>query len=110
MKTLIAGQELAKVDGLHNLYRRDQKFPVVILEDRIHATADAEHDIARRYTCHWCKFPVWGINRQSIEVLVQNGENFERQTIDVHTHCQIEREKQMALIPFSSPLVTVAAS
>lgn len=99
-----ASLKMAKVDFVWNLERDDQKFPVLVLEDKIDETVNGDFTSLSENLplCHWCKNKVWGVNRSAIEVYLpeKSGDKFVKTLVQVHDTCQEIREKQIAEIPF----------
>ena len=83
-------KRIAKVNGLWNFRREDQKFAVVVLEgDQENGDGDAP---AKRYLCHLCDKETWGVNRQRMEVYDRKTRSIKE--VNVHSSCKLEHFKQ----------------
>src|SRR3989344_1070579 len=56
-------KRMARVDGLWNPGRNDQKFPVLLLDERAEEYNNVPH-----FSCHWCKEDVYGVHREAVVV------------------------------------------
>ena len=91
LKLTDGAKRMAKVDGLSNFRREDQKFVVIILEgDEKNGDGDAP---VKRYLCHLCGKETWGVNMERMEVY--DGKTKSVKEVNVHGNCKLERLKQL---------------
>ena len=83
-------KRMAKVDGLWNFRREDQKFVVVVLEgDEENGDSDAP---VKHHPCHLCGEATWGVNRQRMEVYDRKTKSVKE--VNVHDSCKLKRLKK----------------
>ncbi|GEM_PF-3400688 len=87
-------ERLARVDGLWNPQREDQKYTVVVME-HLHNS-----DRLPSFTCHFCHMEVKGVERNTMEVYDKESDSMK--LVSVHDQCRLIREKQIADVPFTA--------
>lgn len=90
---------MAKVDNRWNSCREDQKFVVVRLEGDP-KNYQWDPDRCPHFECYWCHEETWGVKRGTVEVYDPKEKRMV--VVNVHPDCQMEREKQIAMIPYAA--------
>ena len=87
-------KRMAKVDGLCNQDREDQKCAVVMLE---YDARNGEHSVpVPRYACYLCEKETWGVGRIRMEVYDHKSRSIKE--VNVHDDCKLEYLEQISKI------------
>ena len=87
-------KRMAKVDGLYNQDREDQRCAVVLLE--CHAR-NGEHSVpVPRYTCYLCKEETWGVGRIRMEAYDPKSKSITE--VNVHDDCKLKYLEKISKI------------
>ncbi len=91
LKLTEGAKRMAKVDGLSNFRREDQKFVVITLEgDEENGDGNAP---TKHYLCRLCGKKTWGVNRTRMEVYDKKIKSVKE--VNVHYNCKLERLKKL---------------
>lgn len=91
-------KRIAKVNGLWNPRREDQKFPVVMLDGDVEMGESSSPPT--RYACHLCKKETWGVNRVRMEVYDSKSKSIAE--ANVHDDCKLEYLEKISKIKLNS--------
>src|SRR3989338_1548871 len=85
-------KRMAKVDGLGNQYREDQKFAVAMLE--YDAKNGKYSTPVPRYACYLCEEATWGVGRIRMEVYDHKSKSIKE--VNVHDDCKLRYLKKIS--------------